>query len=315
MDKPMDIANLQAFIAIAESASFSLAATQLHLTQPAISKRISALESHLQIRLFDRIGRRILLTEAGRTLLPRAQRILADIEDSQRALRNLSGQVAGALTIATSHHVGLHRLPPILRDFAARYPDVQLDMHFTDSELAYEAIAHGEAEIGIVTLPLSKRPAIKTQPIWNDPLVTMVNREHPLAGQATVTPRDLSRYPAILPGEVTVTRQVIDRLFNRLGVSLKLAFATNYLETIKMMVSVGLGWSILPRTMLDTDLLAVDLEGFQLERQLGVVLHTDHTLSNAATAMLDILEQERRLQVSKERGRIIATRRAAPGSK
>ena len=288
----MDIVNLQAFIAVADAASFSIAAERLYLTQPAVSKRIAMLESVLQVRLFDRLGRKVLLTEAGCTLLPRARRILAELEDSRRALRNLSGQVSGGLTIATSHHIGLHRLPPILREFASRYPDVQLDMRFLDSELACEAIARGEAELGIVTLPEQPRRLIKALPIWDDPLVVILNREHPLARRDIIAPSMLSAYPAILPGEITFTRHIIDRFFAAHGVTLKLAFATNYLETIKMMVSVGLGWSILPRTMLDADLVSVALGGFTMQRTLGVVLHAEHTLSNAAQAMLNILHEE-----------------------
>lgn len=288
----MDIANLHAFIIVADTASFSIAATRLRLTQPAVSKRISSLEQELNARLFDRLGRKVQLTEAGQTLLPRARRILAEVEDGRRALRNLSGQVTGALTIATSHHIGLHRLPPVLRIFAARYSGVRLDMRFTDSELACEAIARGEAELGIVTLPPDGQRAIVALPIWDDPLAAIVNNDHPLAGRQRVSPQVLSAHPAILPGEVTFTRTLIDRFFAHRGITLNMAFATNYLETIKMMVSVGLGWSVLPRTMLDDELLALDLEGFDIRRTLGVVLHPDHTLSNAARAMLAILKNQ-----------------------
>ena len=124
----MDIAALKAFIAVAENSSFSLAAEQLFLTQPAISKRVSALENELEVRLFDRIGRGVSLTEAGQALLPRARGILLDLEDSVRALSNLSGEVHGTLRFGTSHHIGLHRLPPVLKKFVHVYPEVRLDI-------------------------------------------------------------------------------------------------------------------------------------------------------------------------------------------
>lgn len=107
----MDLANLNAFIAIAETGSFSGAGERLHLTQPAISKRIAGLEQQLKVRLFDRLGREVGLTEAGRALLPRAYQILNVLDDTRRALTNLTGEVSGRLTLATSHHIGLHRLP------------------------------------------------------------------------------------------------------------------------------------------------------------------------------------------------------------
>ncbi|MDQ2694277.1 MAG: LysR family transcriptional regulator, partial [Pseudomonadota bacterium] len=157
----MDIANLHAFVVVAQTASFSLTAERLHLTQPAVSKRISALESEWEVRLFDRLGRKVLLTEAGRTLLPRARRILAELEDGRRALANLSGQVAGTLTLATSHHIGLHRLPPVLRAFAARHPQVRMDMRFLDSEEGCAAVARGAVEVAIVTLPPACPPPLR----------------------------------------------------------------------------------------------------------------------------------------------------------
>ena len=150
----MDTANLQTFIAAAELKSFSLAAEQLYLTQPAVSKRVATLEAELGTTLFDRIARRVSLTEAGRALLPRAKTILREIEDSRRLISNLTGTMAGQLNIGTSHHIGLHRLPPVLRQFSKSYPDVVLDLQFMDSEAACRAVQTGDLELGIVTLPL-----------------------------------------------------------------------------------------------------------------------------------------------------------------
>ena len=130
----LDTPSLQVFISVADTDSFTAAGEQLFLTQPAISKRIAQLEEQLGARLFDRIGRQIHLTEAGQALLPRARAVLREMEDISRSITNLSGRVAGKLRIGTSHHIGLHRLPPILRQFSRQYPDVQLDIHFIDSE-------------------------------------------------------------------------------------------------------------------------------------------------------------------------------------
>ena len=104
----MDTHALLAFIAVAETGSFSLAAERLNLTQPAVSKRVAALERHLGARLFDRIGRRVDTTEAGQALLPRAGKILREIAETERSLRDLDGSVGGRLAIGTSHHVYHH---------------------------------------------------------------------------------------------------------------------------------------------------------------------------------------------------------------
>lgn len=285
----MDTETLRAFITVADRGSFSRAAEQLFLTQPAISKRIAALESSLDVQLFDRLGRRILLTEAGRTLLPRARRILTEIEDSRRALSNLDRQIGGRLILATSHHIGLHRLPPLLRAYTAAHPAVRLDMRFTDSELACDMVLRGEVELAIVTLPTTAPELLVCRPVWDDPLVVCAGHGHLLAGSRAVEATRLAAHPAILPGSGTFTRRIVDRFFEARGLNVQEAFATNYLETIRVMVTVGLGWSVLPRTMLDDDLIALTVPGFDLHRTLGTVHHTGYTLSNAARVMLALL--------------------------
>ena len=285
----MDIAALKAFIAVADSGSFSLAAEQLFLTQPAISKRVSALENELEARLFDRIGRGVSLTEAGQALLPRARNILLDLEDSVRALSNLSGEVHGTLRFGTSHHIGLHRLPPVLKEFVHVYPEVRLDIRFMDSEEACLAVEHGELELAIVTLPPSPANVLQTEKVWDDPLAIMVARDHPLAQKRRPSLRDLASHPVILPATGTYTRQIAEAAFKEVDLHLDIALSTNYLETIHMLVSVGIGWSLLPVTMQDDQTRILSVSALSLSRSLGVVYHRDRTLSNAACALNRLL--------------------------
>ena len=287
----MDTDALRSFIVIAEVGSFSLAAEHLHITQPAISKRIAGLEEALGASLFDRIGRRITLTEAGRHLLPRARRILQELNDCRRAIRDLSGQVSGTLSIGISHHIGLHRLPPVLKHFAGQYPEVHLRIEFLDSEIAYEKVRNGALELAVVTLAPTPQPSLSSITVWPDPLVFVVAGDHPLAGFDTVDLRALGDYPAILPGTSTYTGQMVQELFAGHGIALSKTMETNYLETIKMMVSIGLGWSVLPRTMIDRRLRALSVNSIRLQRQLGYVVHEARSLSNAATAFIDCLER------------------------
>jgi len=286
----MDTEALTAFIEVADSGSFSAAAERLHLTQPAVSKRIATLEDRLNLKLFDRVSRRIVLTDAGRTLLPFARRVLAEMEDGRRALSRLTTEVGGRLSIGTSHHIGLHRLPPVLRAFAARYPDVDLDLHFMDSEVACEAVVQGKLELGIVTLPLAPIQNLETQLIWADPLDVVVGVDHPLARRGRVELPELAEYATVLPDEATYTHRIIKSEFQRQGIAPRVRLASNYLETIKMLVSIGLGWSVLPRSMLDASLCVLDVPGLKLERALGFVRHERRTLSRAAEALMDVTE-------------------------
>lgn len=284
----MDIEDLHAFVTVARHGSFSQAAGTLHLTQPAVSKRVAALEQTLDTRLFDRIGRRVTLTEAGRTLLSRAEKILAEVEDSRRAIINLAGETRGRLSIATSHHIGLHRLPPVLRQFTRQYPHVQLDLCFMDSEAACRAVNQGEQELAVVTLPPAESTDLFAIPVWDDPLALVSAPDHPLCKKPRLTLAQLCDYPAILPAKGTYTRGLIERAFDKPGKPLRVNLETNYLETIKMMVSIGLGWSFLPQTMVDESLCTRRLKALRIVRRLGIVHHARRTLSNAARALMTV---------------------------
>jgi DNA-binding transcriptional LysR family regulator len=285
----MDLASLRAFVEVARKGSFSLAAENLFLTQPAISKRIAGLEEELTTRLFDRAGRQVLLTEAGRHLLPRAERIIYELTDIRRELSNLSGEVTGRLAMATSHHVGLHRLPLVLRAYSDAYPQVELDIRFMESEKACLAVEHGELELAVVTLPLAPAEALSTEVVWRDPLYPVVGLDHPLAHQQQVSVEELLVYSAVLPTRGTYTRTILEQRIGQLHGQVNCTLSTDYLETLKMMVSIGLGWSLLPEIMLDEQLKPLDIPALELTRSLGAVTHRKRTLSNAAGAMRELL--------------------------
>ena len=282
----MDTQDLAAFIAVAEQGSFSQAAENLHLTQPAISKRIAALEMRIGHALFDRVARRIGLTDAGRTLLPYARAVLQGIEDGRRALSHLSDHVGGRLSIGTSHHIGLHRLPPVLKRFTLGYPEVDLDIHFMDSEIACHDVVAGRLEIGIVTLPSEPIPQLEQRIVWPDPLVVVVSPEHPLASRRRLPLAALADWPAVLPDEATYTHRIVRAALHRHGVEPRVRLATNYLETLKMLAATGLGWSVLPRSMVDQSLRMLRLPDLKMHRDLGVVWHERRTLSLAAQKLL-----------------------------
>ena len=291
----MDTNLLEAFIAVAESRSFSEAAERVHLTQPAVSKRIALLEEQLGSRLFDRIARAVNLTEAGEALLPRARLILQEIAATRQVINDLSGTISGRLRLAISHHIGLHRLPPVLKRFSQRYPKVMIDVDFMDSEKAYEGILHGAFEVAAITLAPDPHPKIEAQCVWPDPLVFMAADDHELiieAAQHTPSLQMLAYYPAILPGSNTYTGRMTKALFDRNKVVLADTMTTNYLETIKMMVSIGLGWSLLPASMLETGLCEIAIKNTAIERQLGYIHHREKTLSNAARAFIQLLKEQ-----------------------
>ncbi len=282
----MEIAALQAFVEVAERASFSDAAEALYLTQPAVSKRVAQLEAELDTRLFDRIGRRISLTATGAALLPHARRLINDARELRRLVSDVSGEVRGRLVMGTSHHIGLHRLPGPLRRYTESFPEVELDIRFMDSEAACRAVETGDLELAIVTLPPDRPPNLHLETIWEDPLAFMVSRDHPLAARGRVRLAELVRHPAVLPGETTYTRGILEQAMRAAGVELHVAMATNYLETLRMLVATGLGWSLLPATLLDDEVVALRVDDLRLSRSLGSVTHRRRSLSNAAREMI-----------------------------
>ncbi len=296
----MDTQSLQAFISVAETESFSVAAQRLHLTQPAVSKRIANLEATLDVQLFDRLPRKAILSPAGEALLPKARHILTELMDIKTELASLSGDVSGTLRIGTSHHIGLHHLPHLLRQFHTAYPDVKLALQFLGSEAACEALAQGELDIAFATLPLNDHPKLDMQPVWRDPLKFVCAHTHPLAKNKRPSFQNLSQHEAILPEANTVTFEIIENAFKKQGVSLQTALPSrhretiskmsSYMETIKMMASVGLGWAVLPEHMaLDKDLIQLKVSSKSLYRELGVLQRKGKTLGTAGRAFLAIL--------------------------
>jgi len=285
----LDIQNIRAFLAVAETGSFSRAADKLFITQPAISKRISTLEESLDCQLFDRLGKKIQLTQAGEALIPGYQRILAEIDQTERIVSSLRTKVSGHLRFGTSHHIGLHRLPPVLRQYTRQFPDVELDIQFMDSEQAAALILKGSIELALITLPDEIEKPLTTIPVWTDPMEVVVSHDHPLAKQKSVTVRQLTEFGVLIQSHSTHTRNIIDGAL-KLDDDIKIIMESNYLETIKAMIQNGLGWGVLPESMIDDSLQRIKITGVKMERHLGVLLHASRTLSSSANALLETLK-------------------------
>lgn len=287
----MDLQSLETFLAVAETGSFSAAGAKLFLTQPAISKRIANLESQLNTSLFDRIGREVLLTEAGEVLQQKAQHLIYEMKEIQTKVSQLDELDVRQLSLASSHHIGLHYLGPLLRTFVDNNPLARLDLKFMESEQAITSLMHREIELVLGTIPSPLPKELSASTIWQDKMKFMVSSDHPLADKSNIRLNELTYSTAILPEPDTTTYRIIEQTFSRHHIPLKRVIHVNYLETIQALVSNGLGWSLLPEPMLQPGLVELSVDRLELVRSLGIIQHKQRTLSLGARVFIETLEK------------------------
>jgi DNA-binding transcriptional LysR family regulator len=285
----MNLAAFEAFIKVMETGSISMAADQLFITQPAVTKRIHSLEDYFGVKLFESAGRGIQATHAAHSLLPKVKNWLNELGDIHHTLSHDQSQIKGKLKVGTSHHIGLHHLPQHLKSYVQHYPDVTLDVHFVDSEQAHEKVLAGDLELAFLTLPPTLDDRLKYIPLWSDPLVFVAAVFHPLANMKNLTLEDLMQFPSLLPAAQTYTAQITLAEFEKSGLKPKVSMSNNPLESIRMLASIGLGWSVLPSTLVNQDLVRLDID-LEMQRQLGMVWHPGRTQSKAAKALVEMMD-------------------------
>lgn len=286
----MNTTNLTTFITVMQTGSISAAAEKLFITQPAVSKRIKNLEDEFDVTLFDTVGRGIVPTQAANDLLPHAKQWLDNYDNFKINLKNAQQTVSGKLVIGTSHHIGLHHLPPVLKQFIQMYPAVQLEVNFVDSEEAHKAVLDGDVSMAFLTLPPVYDKRLTYHTLWSDPLYFVTGALSPLASKNNVSLEELAHYPAILPAANTFTSQITLAEFAKHNLKPYATMSTNPLESIRMLVSVGLGWSVLPKTLINQDLEPIDMQtDVELQRHLGVVINPNLTRSASVDALMELL--------------------------
>ncbi|RMF15160.1 MAG: LysR family transcriptional regulator [Gammaproteobacteria bacterium] len=258
-----------------------------------MSKRIQALEEALGTPLLERLPRRIELTEAGRVLHARCRHILREVENTTLAIRNLSQHVQGILKLATSHHIGIHYLPGVIRDLHSAFPDIRFDLHFMTSEQSAQAVLAGEVELALCTLPAEVRPPLEASLIWDEKLVFVAGREHPLHEVEGLSLSHLVGQPNILPSRETYTFQRVAECFEAQGLTLSPGTPANFIETIRALVEVNLGWSVLPAFMAKENIQQLPLKEGAISRPLGVLMDARRTRSSVARAFLEALQVNR----------------------
>ncbi|ALG71193.1 LysR family transcriptional regulator [Azospirillum thiophilum] len=288
----MTLEQLRIFAAVADALHFTRAAETLHLSQPAVSAAVAALEAEHGLRLFDRIGRRVELTAAGHLLRREARAILAKVEEAGTMLAELSGLSRGTLRLAASQTVGNHWLPPRLLRFAETHPGIRIDLSIGNTGQVAEAVRDGSAELGIAEGAVSD-PALVSEPIAGDRLRLVVGGRHPWAGLGRVGVKDMAAGRWILRESGSGTRALFEAAVRAAGLDpggLDVAMTLPGGGVIRAALLAGLGASVLSDLIVAEDLAAgriVALEGLELPaRPFHLVRHRDRYRSIAERAFV-----------------------------
>jgi DNA-binding transcriptional LysR family regulator len=271
----MDIRQLKAFVAIAESGTFTAGAGRVHVTQAAISMQIRQLENETGAQLFVRAPRRVILTEAGEKLLERAYVILREHDAALEEMAALTGAHKGRLRIGSaSAMVSADPLPQILRELKQTHDAVETSVSSGTSESLVQQVLAGELDVAFVSLPVEAR-GIQTELLSEDYLVAVASPRHKLANQKVVSAYALAGEKLILGERGGNTRRLIDQFFAQAGVTPKVVMELSRLAAIKRMVEEDMGVGIVPLQSVQEEveqgrLVRWWIEAAQINWQLGV---------------------------------------------
>ncbi len=261
---------LQVFHTVARLMSFTKAAEALHMTQPAVTFQIRQLEEQFNTRLFDRGRNRISLTDAGSRVFEYADRIFALYAEMEQGVRELTGDISGALTIGASTTIAEYMLPTLLGDFKQRYPEIAIHLKVSNSEGIVSLVERNAIDLGVVESPVANRNLV-VEPCKQDELVAIVPPGHDLALLDPVACRRVLDYPFICREEGSGTREVInDYLDGLLGGAgaLKVAMELGSPEAVKGAVEAGMGVSIVSKATVQKELKLATLVALRLEPPL-----------------------------------------------
>lgn len=292
----MNIQELEAFWWIAQTGSFNRAAQKLFLTQPSVTARIQSLEKELGQSLFQRRPRGVLLTEAGRALLPHAQRVIQDIRRARQVMAGLLRDGSGTLALGCSRTAAAYLLPEMLTRFKARHPEFDITVRTGRAALIQQLVLDGSLQLGLVHGPLNPHPEAGTVVLAEERLVLVAHPQHPLAGAPCLTAPQLVDEPFITPDRSLGFWPLVEQFWASAGLVPRVIMETDSVEAAKRMVRHNLGVTVLPVTCVDQELAngaltAVPLAGSaSLERQLLLIHRRDRAWSAAARSFLGVAE-------------------------
>lgn len=290
----MELRQLECFLAVCKELHFTKAAEKLNISQPSLSQQIKNLEYEAGMPLFDRIGKKTTLTEAGKILLTHSQRVFHELEQARAAIRDLNGLHRGRLTIGSLLTCVHYLLPSAILTFKQLYPNIELSVHGLRTDEITRGLLDNELDVGITFLPVEDED-MATVPLFTEELSLAVPLDHSLAALEVVEMKRLASVSTVLFPQNFFLRQLVDAYCAELGVTLQPALEMTTLESLIQMVSEGVGTTILPAPYLDAlnrdQIKKVTLIQPTPERQIGFIFRKDKFMCAATQTFMDQIKE------------------------
>ena len=292
-DMDLNLNQLRVFHAVTKSNGFTRAAEELALTQPGVSKHIKQLEEYYGVHLFDRLGKKVVLTHAGELLLEATTEIFSLLDDAKMKIDDLGKMTAGKIAIGASFTAGTYLLPEILGHFRQLYPGVELLLDISLSDRIAEKVIANELDVGFIG-SLYEDEKLITRKFYDDTLVVILPAAHPWRKRKSVCLAELIDQPFIFAVKGSGTRAVIQEKLNSAGIKLQKTIEFGNTETVKKAVVEGIGISILSEAVVRNEvaagqMCALPLDGGGITRTFFMTFHKDKYRTKAASALIELV--------------------------
>ena len=289
-----DLQELQAFVAVAERASFRAAAEDLHLSQPALSRRIEKLEDLLGARLLERTTRRVALTNVGRVFLERARSAIDELDRAVLSIGDLAAQRGGLVTVACVPSVAYYFLPSVIRDYSERFPRIRVRIIDETANTVLNSVVSGRADFGISFFG-TQEPDVDFKSVLREDFVLAIRNDHRFANRHSVSWEDLAEERFMTVAKESGNRLLIDDALAKSGKRTVSAYEVSHIMTLLGMVEAGLGVAAVPKLAMPltshATLTSVKLEHPRVTRTLGLISRRGRPLAPAAQQLYNLIHQ------------------------
>lgn len=292
----MNLATLKIFRDLVETRSFSKSAARNSVTQSAVSQQVSSLEKRLKCLLVERGKKAFALTSEGERFYEGCRSITEAYEKLLAELQEMSARVTGSVRVSTVYSIGLHELPPFIKQYLKQFPLVNVHVEYRRSNQVYEDVLNNDADIGLVAFP-EKKPHLEVKPFRRDRLVLICHPRHKLSHFKAMPIRQVIGHKFVGFDPDIPTRKALDRIFKKHKITVDQVMEFDNIETLKRAVEIDMGVSMVPLSTLTQELRnetikTVDFTDEEIFRPLGIIHRKGRVFSPALKAFFDVLNRE-----------------------